>query len=102
MVKIGDLGLSRVFSQGISKAFTRVGTEYYMSPERNTTDGYDFKSDIWSLGCLLFEMATYRNPFNGETVNAFALHKKIANGDTLPFPKNYYSSQLIHFISPSA
>lgn len=65
-----------------------------MSPERNTSGGYYFKSDIWSLGCLLYEMCTFRNPFNGEISNAYALHKKIANGDTLPYPMDIYSLQV--------
>uniref|UniRef100_A0A7E4VH74 non-specific serine/threonine protein kinase n=1 Tax=Panagrellus redivivus TaxID=6233 RepID=A0A7E4VH74_PANRE len=96
-VKIGDLGLGRMFSQNTAKAVTRVGTEYYMSPERNATGGYNFMSDIWSLGCLLYEMATLRSPFNGETKNAYSLHKKIEAGEILPLPMNLYSKQLNYF-----
>uniref|UniRef100_A0AC35GVM1 Protein kinase domain-containing protein n=1 Tax=Panagrolaimus sp. PS1159 TaxID=55785 RepID=A0AC35GVM1_9BILA len=100
IIKIGDLGLSRIFSaQTIFAQTCNVGTEYYMAPERNVNGGYNFKSDIWSLGCLLYELCTYRSPFNGETINVYALHKKISEAKIFPLPSDIYSDQIQFFIN---
>jgi len=57
IIKLGDFGIARVLSNTKSKAKTVVGTPYYLSPEIIKSEPYNFKSDIWSLGVLLYEMA---------------------------------------------
>ena len=68
---------------------SKVGTPLYMSPEVLKGDGYDFKSDIWSLGCLLYELAMLKSPFKSEGLNLYSLFQKISNGDFQPLPDNY-------------
>lgn len=64
IVKLGDFGIARVLSHTKSAAKTVVGTPYYLSPEIIKSEAYNFKSDIWSLGVLLYEMAALTPPFN--------------------------------------
>lgn len=58
-VKIGDFGISKVLEGTLEPAITLVGTPYYMSPEVCQSKPYTMKSDIWALGCLLYEMCTF-------------------------------------------
>ena len=88
-VKVGDLGLSRELSEHTIQAHSKVGTPLYMSPEVLRGDGYDFKSDIWSLGCLLYELAMLKSPFKSEGLNLYSLFQKISQGDYQPLPEQY-------------
>lgn len=90
-VKLGDFGLSRILSKETQYASTHVGTPYYMSPEQIIETNYNEKSDIWSTGCVLYEMTALKPPF--EAANQLALAKKIKTGkfDRLPLR---YSEEL--------
>mmetsp|Transcript_23171 Transcript_23171/g.33972 ORF Transcript_23171/g.33972 Transcript_23171/m.33972 type:complete len:1021 (-) Transcript_23171:170-3232(-) len=90
-VKVGDLGLSRELSENTYQAHSKVGTPLYMSPEVLRGDGYDFKSDIWSIGCLLYELAMLKSPFKSEGLNLYSLFQKISQGEYSPLPERYSS-----------
>jgi NIMA (never in mitosis gene a)-related kinase len=61
VIKIGDLGAEKQLET--SMAQTIVGTPYYLSPELCEEKPYNQKTDIWSLGCVLYEMCTFNHPF---------------------------------------
>jgi len=65
-LKLGDLGLGRALSSQTFEAYSRVGTPLYMSPEVLDGSGYDTKSDVWSLGCIAYELCTMKSPFKKE------------------------------------
>ena len=62
--KLGDLNVSKVCKKGLG--YTQTGTPYYASPEVWKDLPYDNKSDIWSLGCVLYEMITLYPPFRAK------------------------------------
>ena len=72
------------------KASTFAGTPYYMSPECLKSKGYNSKSDIWALGCLLYEMCCLRQPFQGESL--MGLMYKICEGERPELPPDYDQS----------
>ena len=86
-IKLGDFGLSRLLPPELNFAYSRVGTPYYMSPEQIDETKYNEKSDIWSLGCLLYEMAAFRPPFQAK--NQIMLGMKIKSGKIERINKRY-------------
>ncbi|KAI0358692.1 Pkinase-domain-containing protein, partial [Trametes cingulata] len=86
-VKLGDFGLSKALAYA-SFANTYVGTPYYMSPELMQEKAYDSKSDIWSLGCLIYELCALKPPFHEAKTHA-ELSILIRNGRIPPLPKGY-------------
>lgn len=75
-VKIGDFGISKPLDYTEQLADTPLGTPFYLSPEVVLGQKYDYKSDIWMLGCVLFELLTLRKPFEG---NFFDIVRRIVN-----------------------
>ncbi|KAK7066817.1 Serine/threonine-protein kinase Nek8 [Halocaridina rubra] len=97
IVKIGDFGISKILSSK-SKAHTVVGTPCYLSPELCQEKPYNQKSDIWALGCVLYEMLTLRRAFEAETLPALIM--KIMRGIIAPIHPHYSEEMrsLVHLL----
>ncbi|XP_064645457.1 uncharacterized protein LOC135498878 isoform X2 [Lineus longissimus] len=87
VVKVGDFGISKIMSTADKGANTVLGTPYYISPEMCEGKEYNDKSDIWALGCILYEMACLQKTFEGS--NLPALVNKIMKGQFAPVKGNY-------------
>lgn len=90
-VKLGDFGLAKSLQSSIEFATTYVGTPYYMSPEVLMDQPYSPLSDIWSLGCVVYEMCSLKVPFQAKTYRD--LQAKIKQGSFERIP-DYYSNEL--------
>eukprot|EP00668_Euglena_longa_P003279 GGOE01003837.1.p1 GENE.GGOE01003837.1~~GGOE01003837.1.p1 ORF type:complete len:549 (+),score=94.59 GGOE01003837.1:92-1648(+) len=93
-VKLGDFGLARILSENSRFAYTNVGTPYYMAPEQVDELPYDEKCDIWSLGCVIYELCMLHPPF--EASNQLSLATKIKEAS--PEPCHSYSPELCAII----
>ena len=100
LIKIGDLGVAKML-QTNTKALTYIGTPYYLSPEVCEGKPYNSKSDVWALGCILYELCTFKKPF--DAFNQAALCMKIIQGKYIPISKlengQKYSKNLENLIN---
>ena len=95
-VKLGDFGLSKMMGSNTSFANSAVGTPYYLSPELCEGKPYNRKSDVWALGCVLYELTTFRHAF--DATNLPALVVNIVSGQYQAMPTTY-SAELRECIS---
>ena len=87
IVKLGDFGIAKGLKSTWEKARTFVGTPYFLSPEIITNKPYDAKCDIWALGVLLYELMTFKMPFNAVSLPLLSI--KINRGVYKPPPSSY-------------
>ncbi|XP_063475283.1 serine/threonine-protein kinase Nek5 isoform X4 [Symphalangus syndactylus] len=73
VAKLGDFGIARVLNNSMELARTCIGTPYYLSPEICQNKPYNNKTDIWSLGCVLYELCTLKHPFEGNNLQQLVL-----------------------------
>ncbi|XP_013414231.1 serine/threonine-protein kinase Nek1 isoform X2 [Lingula anatina] len=87
IVKLGDFGIAKVLNSTVELARTCIGTPYYLSPEICENKPYNNKSDIWSLGCVLYELTTLKHAFEAGNMKNLVL--KIIRGSYPPVPPRY-------------
>ncbi|NXY21146.1 NEK5 kinase, partial [Atrichornis clamosus] len=90
VAKLGDFGIARQLNSTTEFARTCVGTPYYLSPEICENRPYNNKTDIWSLGCVLYELCALKHPvsiFQGNSLHELVL--KICRGRFQPVSPNY-------------
>ncbi|XP_070117480.1 serine/threonine-protein kinase Nek1 isoform X16 [Equus przewalskii] len=86
-IQLGDFGIARVLNSTVELARTCIGTPYYLSPEICENKPYNNKSDIWALGCVLYEMCTLKHAFEAGNMKNLVL--KIISGSFPPVSLHY-------------
>nr|XP_007998434.2 serine/threonine-protein kinase Nek1 isoform X5 [Chlorocebus sabaeus] len=86
-VQLGDFGIARVLNSTVELARTCIGTPYYLSPEICENKPYNNKSDIWALGCVLYELCTLKHAFEAGSMKNLVL--KIISGSFPPVSLHY-------------
>lgn len=87
LAKLGDMNVSKVAKKGFGE--TQTGTPFYASPEVWKDEAYNAKSDMWSLGCVLYELSTLKTPFKANDLEG--LYKKVLRGAYNRIPATYSS-----------
>jgi NIMA (never in mitosis gene a)-related kinase len=88
-LKLGDLGMGRSFSSRTLEATSVVGTPYYMAPEVMNNSPYSYPADVWSLGCVVYELCNLTSPFYERNSSLYQLFNKIKSGTFAPVDSSY-------------
>lgn len=93
-VKLGDFGVSKIVESTNAGTLSMAGTPLYMSPEMiKAEEKYNHKTDIWSLGCILYEMCSLKKAFLVDDGNTMQLLSKIVDGPVPSIP-DHFSNEL--------
>eukprot|EP00667_Euglena_gracilis_P007523 EG_transcript_7602 len=93
-VQLGDLGIAKQLTATMDVAKTTIGTPMYMSPEILQGEQYGYKTDIWSLGCVLVELMTRKPAFRAQDMGS--LIAKVVCGKAPELPAAIYSQRLVN------
>ncbi|EPR56925.1 CMGC kinase, CK2 family [Toxoplasma gondii TgCatPRC2] len=86
-IRVGDLGLSKILEFTLQQAKTQCGTPAFMAPELCQGKPYQTPADIWALGCIMVEAATFELPFRGITFPE--LNRNICHAPAPKLPTRY-------------
>jgi serine/threonine protein kinase len=96
LIRIGDFGVAKTLLDEKEFTNTLTGTPFYFSPEVCKEMPYDSKSDIWALGCLLYELCCKTQPFKSKGYTG--LKRMIKKGSYQQIPM-FYTTDMNHLIS---
>ena len=83
--KLGDMNVSKVIKEKVLR--TQTGTPYYASPEVWNDNPYSYKSDLWSIGCVIYELCELKPPFHGKDLDE--LYENVCKGKPKRINKIY-------------
>ena len=96
-IKIGDFGLAKTLAFQ-NQAKTNVGAPAYLSPEILNDQPYDYKSDIWNLGIILYELTQLKHPFINDDIGVEKRVSFMKKGKFIEFNNTNYSDKLLNLI----
>ena len=96
-IKIGDFGLAKTLAFQ-NQAKTNVGAPAYLSPEILNDEPYDYKSDIWNLGIILYELTQLKHPFINDDIGVEKRVSFMKKGKFIEFNNTNYSDKLLNLI----
>ena len=97
IIKLTDFGISRCLDNTADFSHTYVGSKNFMSPERISGKEYSYPSDIWSLGLVLYELATGIYPY-GSSNDLFTQITTIIEGPEPSLPREFFSNEFCDFM----
>ncbi|KAJ8019928.1 Serine/threonine-protein kinase Nek1 [Holothuria leucospilota] len=74
LLKVGDFGIAKTLTNTLDQARTAIGTPYYLSPEICRRKPYNQKSDVWAVGCILYELVTLHHPFEAKDFSSLVMN----------------------------
>ena len=95
-VSVGDFGIAKILETAHTVTSTPSGTPLYMAPEVLQGNMCTFKSDVWSLGCILYELLCFKHPFEAHDISGLVI--KIIRGEYPPIPR-CYSRQVVRLVA---
>ena len=95
-VKVGDMNVSKRLKRGLLQ--TQIGTPYYMSPEICRSEPYSYASDVWALGCVLYEMCMLKHAFESDSLVGLVYRIVSDNYDPIPTMYSYDLAKLIRLL----
>tara|TARA_B100000902_G_C27139765_1_gene827984 strand:- start:233 stop:1036 length:804 start_codon:yes stop_codon:yes gene_type:complete len=98
-IRLGDVGIVKILKSANNYAYTNIGTPYYMSPELYKYNKYTSKTDIWSIGVVLYELMTFKLPYDANNIAGLKYKISYQNWHLDYKYRSRYSKELCNLLS---